>query len=107
MTKTWEDIRREHFDRARADLANVFGVEAFGPNRHGHLVVSETSAVVLRSMATVKDPSMVGSQVFGIPLEIAPDWTCDPARTAAARDRALIRRNVKAIRAGFRELWEA
>lgn len=75
-------------------LSAHFGVTAYGPNRYGHLVISFSEAARLRTFATYPaDPAWTSGATFtGIPIEIVPDWTCDPTTLAAARLRAHVAR---------------
>jgi hypothetical protein len=78
--------------RAIEDLKDMTGVTAYGPNRHGHLVIAESDAdridhathgLITISTAAAFQPTHSGFR--GIPITTAPDWTCNPLAVANAR----------------------
>jgi hypothetical protein len=84
--------RLRNAPHAIEDLKDMTGVTAYGPNRHGHLVIAESDVVridhathglVSISTATDFTPSSIGFR--GIPITTAPDWACNPLAVAHAR----------------------
>jgi len=84
----WAERAEQERARAVEQLAAHFGIEGH-LNRAGHIVIRHSDAERLKAdyaSYPAETPFPPGrGQLWGIPLEAAPDWTFDPASVAWAR----------------------